>query len=127
MAAQLAARHVFGLKGDVKANFAYHDDQASTSHLLLSAALILENVLSFCLPLVQTIVFVAGHTTVVHNLETRTQRFLHGAEKADEITALAMSSNRCAVLGSVRAVCRRLSSLHAGASLPWPRKPRRRQ
>ena len=42
---------------------------------------------------VQTIVFPAGHNTVVHDLETRTQKFLN-TEKTEEITAMTISPSR---------------------------------
>ena len=66
--ALLLPRHVFGLKGDVKDNFAYYDEQ--------------------------TVVYPAGHNMIIHNLEQRTQKFLTGTEKTDEITAMCVSPNK---------------------------------
>mmetsp|Transcript_155 Transcript_155/g.483 ORF Transcript_155/g.483 Transcript_155/m.483 type:complete len:1201 (-) Transcript_155:691-4293(-) len=66
--AALLHRHTFGLKGDVKDNFAYLDEQ--------------------------TVIYGAGHNTVVHNLEQKSQRFLPGTEKTEEITAMAVSPSK---------------------------------
>lgn len=66
--ATLLHRHAFGLKGDVRDNFCYLDEQ--------------------------TVIFPVGHNTVVFNLEQKTQRFLSGTEKTEEITAIAVSPSK---------------------------------
>ncbi|XRB08616.1 cilia- and flagella-associated protein 57 [Pycnococcus provasolii] len=67
-AAPLALRHVFGLKGDVADNVHYLDEN--------------------------TVLYPAGHNTVIYHTETRTQKFIAGTPDADGITALALSPNR---------------------------------
>ena len=42
----------------------------------------------------QTVVYPAGHNTIIHNLEQRTQKFLTGTEKSEEITAMCVSPNK---------------------------------
>ena len=66
--AALIHRHVFGIKGDVRDPVAFLDEQ--------------------------TVLYPAGHNTVLYNLENRTQRFLPGTEKTEEITAIAVSPNK---------------------------------
>jgi hypothetical protein len=65
--------HVFGLKGDVKDNVWYIDET-----LLL---------------------YPAGHNTVLYHTDTNVQRFIHGTDGTEGITALTVSSNKrfCAV------------------------------
>ena len=56
--------HVFGLKSDVKDNCSYFDEM--------------------------TVVYPAGHNTIIHNPEQKTQKFLTGTERTEEITAMAI-------------------------------------
>jgi len=66
--AALLHRHLFGVKGDVRDPICYVDEQ--------------------------TVLYPAGHNTVIFNLEQRIQRFLPGTEKTEEITAIAVSPNK---------------------------------
>ena len=61
-------RHVFGAKGDVRANVHYLDET--------------------------TVLYAAGNQIVLHHVESNTQRFVPGAPDAEGITALALSPNR---------------------------------
>jgi WD40 repeat protein len=68
---KLEHRHIFGLKGDVKNNIWYVD----------------ENV----------VVYPCGHNSVIYNTETREQHFIHGADShtfvSEGITALSVTPN----------------------------------
>ena len=66
--AQLLHRHLFGIKVDGREPIWYIDDQ--------------------------TVLYPAGHNTVIFNLEQRIQRFLPGTDKTEEITAVAVSPNK---------------------------------
>jgi WD40 repeat protein len=66
--AALVHRHVFGAKTDVNGGVGYVDDQ--------------------------TVAFAAGHNIVLHNLEQKSQKFMPGTEKTDDIVAMAVSPNR---------------------------------
>jgi hypothetical protein len=66
--AALLHRHLFGVKGDVRDPICYVDEQ--------------------------TVLYPAGHNTVIFNLEQRAQRFLPGTEKTEEITAITVSPNK---------------------------------
>jgi len=68
MLSTLLPRHVFGLKGDVKDNIHFVD----------------ENI----------VIYPAGHNTVIYHTEQRTQKFIPGAIETLGITALALSSSR---------------------------------
>ena len=68
MSGALSHRHLFGLKGDVKDNVAYVDDI--------------------------TLVYIAGHNTVVYNTLERRQRFIHGSEDSEGITAMAVCPSK---------------------------------
>eukprot|EP00292_Cryptomonas_paramecium_P033281 CAMPEP_0113666006 /NCGR_PEP_ID=MMETSP0038_2-20120614/2625_1 /TAXON_ID=2898 /ORGANISM="Cryptomonas paramecium" /LENGTH=79 /DNA_ID=CAMNT_0000581431 /DNA_START=125 /DNA_END=361 /DNA_ORIENTATION=- /assembly_acc=CAM_ASM_000170 len=61
-------RHVFGVKGDVREPVSFLDEQ--------------------------TVIYAAGHNTVVYNTENRSQKFLAGTEKTEEITAITVSPNK---------------------------------
>ena len=37
------------------------------------------------------VVYIAGHSLIIHNLETKTQRFISGAAESECITALAVA------------------------------------
>uniref|UniRef100_A0A7S0VMW2 Cilia- and flagella-associated protein 57 n=1 Tax=Hemiselmis tepida TaxID=464990 RepID=A0A7S0VMW2_9CRYP len=66
--AALLHRHLFGIKVDGREPIWYIDDQ--------------------------TVLYPAGHNTVIFNLEQRIQRFLPGTDKTEEITAIAVSPNK---------------------------------
>ena len=66
--AALMHRHIFGIKGDVRVPVAFLDEQ--------------------------TVLYPAGHNTVLYNLENRGQKFLAGTEKTEEITAICVSPNK---------------------------------
>ena len=66
--AALIHRHVFGIKGDVREPVAFIDEQS--------------------------VLYPAGHNTVIYSMENRTQKFLPGTEKTEEITAVAVSPNK---------------------------------
>lgn len=66
--ASLAARHVFGIKGDVADNICYLDEQ--------------------------TIVFPTGSNCILYNIDQKSQRFIPGTDKSPGITAMAVSPNR---------------------------------
>ena len=61
-------RHVFGLKADVKDNVHYIDDQ--------------------------TVAYPVGRTFVMYNQVTNTQRFITGQERAEGISAMAVTPNK---------------------------------
>ena len=63
-----AFRHIFGLKSDVNSNVHFTDD-----HLVL---------------------YPAGHNTVIFNMESKVQKFIHGAPHTDGISAIAVSPSR---------------------------------
>eukprot|EP00742_Colponemidia_sp_Colp-10_P003011 GILJ01003213.1.p1 GENE.GILJ01003213.1~~GILJ01003213.1.p1 ORF type:complete len:1307 (+),score=279.75 GILJ01003213.1:41-3922(+) len=67
-AATLTHRHVFGLKGDVKDDVHYVDENL--------------------------VVYPSGHNTVLYNTESKTQRFFPGTEGTEGITALAVSPSK---------------------------------
>jgi len=60
--------HLFGLRGDLKNNVLYIDEN--------------------------TVMYPCGHTVVLFNQETRTQKFLFGTEKSEGITAIGLSQNK---------------------------------
>ncbi|CAL1538634.1 unnamed protein product [Lymnaea stagnalis] len=62
------ARYIFGLKPRVSGNICYHDEQ--------------------------TIVYPAGANCILYNIDQKTQKFIPGTDKCEEMTALAVSSNR---------------------------------
>ena len=64
----LSLRHIFGLKADVSSCLGYVD----------------ENVL----------VYPAGHNTVIYNTEDRKQKFIHGTEGTDGISAMAVCPSK---------------------------------
>lgn len=66
--ASLAARHVFGIKGDVADNICYLDEQ--------------------------TIVFPSGSNCILYNIDQKSQRFIPGTDKSPGMTAMAVSPNR---------------------------------
>jgi hypothetical protein len=66
--AALLHRHLFGIKVDAREPIWYVDDQ--------------------------TVLYPAGHNTVIFNLEQRIQRFLPGTDRTEEITAVAVSPNK---------------------------------
>ena len=83
-------RHIFGLKADVKNNIHFLEEGV--------------------------ILYPVGHTVVIHNLDTKQQRFISGSHggttaggKPPEITAIAVSPNKRYVAigekGTERAVC----------------------
>lgn len=63
----LIPRHVFGLKGDTKENIHYIDET--------------------------TVIYPAGHNTVLYNIEQKAQKFIPGTVDTEGITALALSSS----------------------------------
>ncbi|EQC33951.1 hypothetical protein SDRG_08631 [Saprolegnia diclina VS20] len=68
-AAMLVHRYMYGLKGSVRSNVAFCEEN--------------------------TVVFPCGHNLVVHNIETKEQQFIHGIEgNAGGITAMAVASSR---------------------------------
>ncbi|KAI8825817.1 WD40-repeat-containing domain protein [Fimicolochytrium jonesii] len=66
--AAVAHRHVFGFKGDVNNAIAYLDEQ--------------------------TVIYPAGHNSVLYNTESKLQRFIPVTEKCEAITAMAISANK---------------------------------
>ncbi|KAK9830297.1 hypothetical protein WJX72_010857 [[Myrmecia] bisecta] len=64
----LLPRHVFGLRGDVKDNIHFVEENS--------------------------LVFPVGHHAVLYNTETKVQRFIPGAADSEGITALAVSPNK---------------------------------
>ena len=66
--ASLAARHVFGIKGDVADNICYLDEQ--------------------------TIIFPSGSNCILYNIDQKTQRFIPGTDKSPGMSAMAVSPNR---------------------------------
>lgn len=87
--------HVFGYKADVTDGFWYIDEQN-----VLYASGRVQYLSYLCLADVLT-----GHNTVIYSLEQRTQRFIPGTEKTDEITAYAISPNKKVFL-ALRFRCR---------------------
>jgi WD40 repeat protein len=85
----LTHRHMFGLKADVKNNIHFLEEGV--------------------------ILYPVGHTVVIHNLDTKVQRFIQGSHgsasvgKPPEITALAVSPNKRFVAigekGAEKATC----------------------
>eukprot|EP01065_Artemidia_motanka_P053300 TRINITY_DN985_c0_g1_i1.p1 TRINITY_DN985_c0_g1~~TRINITY_DN985_c0_g1_i1.p1 ORF type:complete len:1217 (+),score=514.48 TRINITY_DN985_c0_g1_i1:99-3749(+) len=65
---KMSRRHVFGVKADVKDNIHYIDDQ--------------------------TIAYPVGRTFVIYNQVTNTQKFIMGPDKAEAITAMALTPNK---------------------------------
>eukprot|EP01137_Pigoraptor_chileana_P030193 Opistho-2@16440 len=66
--AAVSHRHVYGLKGDVKDNVCYLDEQ--------------------------NIIYPAGSNIILYNIDQRTQRFITATERSEGITAMAVSPNR---------------------------------
>ncbi|KAJ3330947.1 Cilia- and flagella-associated protein 57 [Blyttiomyces sp. JEL0837] len=66
--AAVAHRHVFGLKGDVKDNIAYLDEQ--------------------------TVIYPAGSNSILYNTESRSQKFIPVTEKSEGITSMAVAANK---------------------------------
>eukprot|EP01063_Lacrimia_lanifica_P009665 TRINITY_DN16595_c0_g1_i1.p1 TRINITY_DN16595_c0_g1~~TRINITY_DN16595_c0_g1_i1.p1 ORF type:complete len:1239 (+),score=580.13 TRINITY_DN16595_c0_g1_i1:149-3865(+) len=66
--AMTSRRHVFGLKANVKDNVHYVDDQ--------------------------TVVYPVGKTFVIYNQTTNTQKFTMGQERAEGISAMALTPNK---------------------------------
>jgi hypothetical protein len=66
--ANLVHRHIFGLKGDVK-DCIHHADES-------------------------VVAYPAGHNIVIYNSEDRKQKFIHGTEESEGITALAMAPSK---------------------------------
>ncbi|KAJ3190576.1 Cilia- and flagella-associated protein 57 [Irineochytrium annulatum] len=66
--AAVAHRHVFGLKGDVKNNVAYLDEQ--------------------------TVVYPAGSNAVLVNTESKTQKFIAVSDRCEGITAMSVAANK---------------------------------
>eukprot|EP00899_Mesostigma_viride_P000129 jgi/Mesvir1/10116/Mv16834-RA.2 len=64
----LLPRHVFGLKGDVKDNVHYVDEM--------------------------TVLYPAGHNTVIYHTEQKSQKFIPGTADTLGITALALAASR---------------------------------
>ncbi|DBA68566.1 TPA: hypothetical protein ACH3X2_013579 [Trebouxia sp. C0005] len=64
----LLPRHIFGLRGDVKDNIHFVEEN--------------------------TIIYPVGHTVVSYNVETKVQRFTPGSPESEGITALAVSPNK---------------------------------
>eukprot|EP00002_Diphylleia_rotans_P000166 TRINITY_DN1008_c0_g1_i4.p1 TRINITY_DN1008_c0_g1~~TRINITY_DN1008_c0_g1_i4.p1 ORF type:complete len:1179 (-),score=303.89 TRINITY_DN1008_c0_g1_i4:414-3950(-) len=71
--AAVAPRHVFGLKGNVRDNICYLDEQ--------------------------TLIYPAGQNIISYNTEQKIQKFIPGTEKTDGIVAMCISPNRryCAI------------------------------
>eukprot|EP01062_Namystynia_karyoxenos_P016092 TRINITY_DN15868_c0_g1_i1.p1 TRINITY_DN15868_c0_g1~~TRINITY_DN15868_c0_g1_i1.p1 ORF type:complete len:1211 (+),score=554.97 TRINITY_DN15868_c0_g1_i1:104-3736(+) len=67
-ALKMSRRHVFGVKADVKDNVHYIDDQ--------------------------TVAYPVGRTFVIYNQATNTQKFIMGHDKAEAITAMALTPNK---------------------------------
>ena len=61
-------KHVFGLRGGVVGGIAFQDEQ--------------------------TLVYPAGSNIVLYNVEQKVQRFIAGSEKAQNVTAMAITPNR---------------------------------
>jgi len=61
-------RHIFGLRRDVTGNVSYFDEQ--------------------------TIVYPSGTSSVLYNMDLKTQKFISGSEKSRGMTAMAISPNR---------------------------------
>lgn len=68
MFVRLVVRHIFGLRGDVKDNIHFVEEN--------------------------TIVYPVGHTVVLYDVETKVQRFTPGTPESEGITALAVSPNK---------------------------------
>ena len=66
--AMTSRRHVFGVKSDVKDNVHYIDDQ--------------------------TVAYPVGKTFVIYNQATNTQKFIMGQERAEGISAMALTPNK---------------------------------
>ncbi|KAI8852315.1 WD40-repeat-containing domain protein [Chytridium lagenaria] len=66
--AAVAHRHVFGLKGDVKDNIAFLDEQ--------------------------TVIYPAGANAILYNTETKSQKFIPVSDRCEGITALAVAPNK---------------------------------
>ncbi|TPX74759.1 hypothetical protein CcCBS67573_g03970 [Chytriomyces confervae] len=64
----LLNRYVFGLKGDVKDNIGYIDEQ--------------------------TVIYPAGSNSILYNMETKVQKFIPVTEKCEGITCLAVAPNK---------------------------------
>ena len=75
--AQVAPRHTYGIKADVKDNCCYLDEQ--------------------------TVIYPSGHNIVIFNTEQKTQKFIPGTENTEGITAMAVSPNHKYVAVAERA------------------------
>ena len=64
----LSYRHVFGLKANVRHNLHYADETS--------------------------VLYPAGHATVLYNVDQRTQRFFPGTDGTEEISCLCTSHNK---------------------------------
>ena len=64
----LAPRFLFGLKGDVKQNLFFIDDQ--------------------------TVLYPCGHNVVIYNIDDRSQKYIAGIEGSEGISALALSPSK---------------------------------
>lgn len=74
-------RHVFGLKGDVKNNIFYVEEQ--------------------------NVLYPAGNNAIIYNTETKTQKFLSIAELNETIIAMSLSQNKKLLAVALR--CEKLS------------------
>eukprot|EP00753_Platysulcus_tardus_P007912 PLAT15528.5.p1 GENE.PLAT15528.5~~PLAT15528.5.p1 ORF type:complete len:1278 (+),score=785.91 PLAT15528.5:80-3913(+) len=86
----LSLRHVFGLKGDVKDNVHYLDENL--------------------------VLYPAGFNVAVYNTETKAQRFILGTEGFEGISAMAVSPNKRVIAVAERAE-RGLVTLYDGQHL----------
>lgn len=64
----LAPKFLFGLKGDVKQNIFFINDQ--------------------------TVIYPCGHNIVVYNIDDRTQKYIPGIEGSEGISAMALSPSK---------------------------------
>lgn len=61
-------RHIFGMRHDVAAGVAYHDEQ--------------------------TVVYPSGTSCVLFNIDQKQQKFISGTDRSRGMTAMALSQNR---------------------------------
>lgn len=73
----LVCRHIFGCRGDVQDGLHQVDDQV--------------------------LLYAAGHSTVLHNLESGAQRFIGGSQDSECISAIAVSPSKKHVAVAERA------------------------
>lgn len=64
----ISAKFLFGLKGDVRTNVYYLDDQ--------------------------TIIYPCGHNIVIYNMDDRSQKYIPGIEGSEGISAMALSPSK---------------------------------